>query len=103
MHRPSGTTVRVTRGRSQRQNKAAALEELHRRLQQADTARADDGAQQARRNQIAASTGSAAAALLGSGLQEAKSFTYNQQRDEVLEHATGRRWRMTGFLRGNLW
>ena len=102
-HGPSGEVVRVTRGRSQRQNKAAALEELQRRLRRRDTARERDQVQRSRRSQIAGSTGAAASSLLGAGVPEAKSFTYNQQRNEVLEHATGRRWRMTDFLRGDLW
>jgi peptide chain release factor 1 len=101
VHLPTGITVTVTRGRSQHQNRAWALAELTRRLRQAGQETAAADVDKVRRAQIAAGSGSAAAHL-ADDVFDAKAFTYNTQRNEVVEHATGMRYRLDRFLKGNL-
>jgi peptide chain release factor 1 len=99
-HVPSGTVVTVLQGRSQHHNRKRALDELARRLEGRQQAADSRQESQARRRQVASGAGSAAAALVAGGADEAKAFTYNAQRDEVVHHATGRTWNLRQFLRG---
>jgi peptide chain release factor 1 len=101
VHLPTGLSVSVTRGRSQRQNRAWALAELAQRVAAREQASARAHVESARRGQAAGGSGGALAQA-GLGHGNAKTFTYNDQRDEVVQHATGRRWRMTRFLRGQI-
>jgi peptide chain release factor 1 len=87
-HRPSGLVVVATASRSQRQNIQAAYAELRRRLAVAAEAAADAGRNRARRDQIA------------TGERPMKQWTWNDQRSEVVDHATGNRYPMAAFRRG---
>ena len=89
-HRPTGTVVVCADHRSQHRNLADARDELERRL--ADTARA--GAAQARNSERVRQVRAERAA---------KTFTWNTQRDEVVDHTTGRRTRLRDALAGRLW
>ena len=89
-HRPTGTVVVATASRSQRQNIQAAFTELQRRLAAAaqHTARSDRN--RSRRAQI------------DSGERPTKQWTWNDQRGEVVDHSTGRRYPIAAFLHGRL-
>jgi protein subunit release factor A len=94
--------VTVTRGRSQHHNRAAALGELTARLQHARDVDSEAIRDRLRADQVSAGTRHAGAHLRPTGAAVAKTFTYNAQRGEVVEHATGARWRLDRFMRGHL-
>lgn len=87
LHIPSGIEVRVD-SRSQWENRQEARRELSRRLLEHAEAEMAAGANEERRRQISAAE------------RPAKSFTYNTQRDEVVDHDGGRRWKMSSFMKG---
>ena len=89
-HRPTGMVVEVNHGRSQWQNIAAAKAELARRLAQEASIEAAAGRNATRVDQIA------------SGERPVKAFTWNDQRAEVIDHATGVRYPLAAFLRDRL-
>jgi peptide chain release factor 1 len=89
-HRPSGLVVELNRGRSQRQNLEQAKQELARRLGQAVARQATAERNAARTSQIA------------TGERPAKTFTWNQQRAEMLDHTSGRRYPLGELLKGRL-
>lgn len=86
-HKPSGVSVRAD-GRSQWQNRQTARAELARRLAEELHRTTCGDLNDMRQDQI------------GSGERAAKSFTYNEQRDEVIDHSTGQKWRMSAFMKG---
>lgn len=90
VHRPTGTVVEVNHGRSQWQNIATARAELERRLTECATRGHIEERNAARTAQIA------------SGERPVKAFTWNDQRGEVIDHATGTRYPMQALLRGRL-
>lgn len=87
-HIPTGVEVRSQDSRSQWSNKERATQELRRRL--SASAQSEQRAQQQtrRRQQIL------------SGERPVKAFTWNEQRDEVVDHSDGSRWRLRDALRG---
>ncbi|MBW8076604.1 MAG: PCRF domain-containing protein [Gallionella sp.] len=89
-HLPTGTVVVVERGRSQAKNLEAARAELLRRLTDERKSESSSKVNQTRTRQIS------------TGERPTKQWTWNAQRDEVLHHETGRRYRMAAFLRGEL-
>jgi len=99
-HQATGTVVTVLQGRSQHANRKKALQELARRLDDDERRRSRGRRRDERRGQVAGGAGSAAAALVPGGSQDAKTFTHNDQRDEVVHHITGRTWPLSAFLRG---
>ena len=101
-HVGTGTVVTVLQGRSQHANRKEALTELARRLDERERGRSGRRRRDDRREQVAAGAGAAAAALVPGGARDAKAFTYNDQRDEVVHHATGRTWPLRAFLRGRI-
>ena len=88
-HIPTGTMVAIERGRSQSQNLETAVGELRRRLTDQHAALATDATNRGRTNQIS------------TGERPVKQWTWNSQRNEVLNHTTGERYRMSSCLRGN--
>lgn len=86
-HLPSGVSVRCD-GRSQWQNRQDARAELVRRLEANAQRTASEADNAERKRQVA------------SVERSAKSFTYNTQRDEVVDHSTGQKWRMSSFMKG---
>jgi len=86
-HKPSGVSVRAD-GRSQWQNRQTARAELVRRLGE-ESNRTNRLQLNAERND-----------QIGSGERSAKSFTWNSQRDEVVDHSTGQKWRMSAITKG---
>lgn len=89
-HIPSGITVSATRQRSKNQNIAEAMTELASRLRGACETSAAESTNEARVAQVA------------SGDRPAKTWTWNDQRSEVVDHSTGQKWPMKAFLRGRL-
>jgi peptide chain release factor 1 len=89
-HRPTGTVIVATASRSQRQNIQAAFLELQRRLAAAADRAARSDRNRRRRSQIT------------SGERPTKQWTWNDQRGEVIDHATGRRYPISAFLHGRL-
>lgn len=88
-HIPTGLEVRID-GRSQWQNRQEARRELARRLSELDETGAICSDNTHRVQQVASAD------------RAAKTFTWNTQRDEVLDHQTGRRWRMSEFQKGKI-
>lgn len=87
-HLPTGITVDFS-GRSQWQNRQAALAELRRRVNDLASARDAAVAHQHRSSQIGSVPGRAE-----------KDFTHNYQRGEVICHGSGKRIQLARFQRG---
>jgi peptide chain release factor 1 len=83
-HRPTGIVVCSEQERSQHQNRAVALTELERRLRERIEHDAGKRLNAARQAQASGS----------------KAWTWNEQRSEVIEHATGKRSRWKDAERG---
>lgn len=89
-HAPSGIEVTSANQRSLGQNAAKARAELLRRLNAQGATDQLDALNGERRRQV-------------SGVdRSAKNFTWNWMRDEVIDHATGRRIRLSDALAGRL-
>lgn len=88
-HVPTGIEVRID-GRSQWQNRQTARAELARRLEEESHRTTLGVLNELRMSQI------------GTGERSAKSFTHNTQRDEVVDHSTGRKWRLGAFMKGRI-
>jgi len=88
-HRPTGVQVRCETSRSQQHNRVAALALLRARLWAAEHDRLHAARAQERRQQ------------LGSGMRGDKRRTIRCQDGTVVDHVTGRRWELKGYLRGN--
>ena len=88
-HLPTGIQVRSHDGRSQFHNKQDALDKLREKLlDAARTARSSARAAE-RRGQV------------GSGMRGDKRRTIRAQDDSVVDHLTGRSWRLRDYERGN--
>lgn len=87
VHLPTGLTA-VAATRSQATNRTQVLEELRRRVERAEASQVDARRGRERGRQL--HTGGA------------KAFTHNAQRDETVDHTTGRRWQMRRFLAGRI-
>ncbi len=87
-HRPTGLQVRCETSRSQHHNRVAALGLLRARLWSAESARVAEARAEARRGQV------------GSGMRGDKRRTVRAQDGTVVDHLTGRRWELRGYLRG---
>lgn len=87
-HKPSGTSVRID-GRSQSQNKQAALRLLASRVFAVNEERAAQQRVIERQRQV------------GSGMRGDKIRTYRTQDDQVNDHRTGQRWRLRDWMRGS--
>lgn len=88
LHRPTGTVAVGTRHRSQHQNLLDAIAQIEATL----TARQE----RTRR----AAVNDRRTAQLHTGV--VKQFTWNTQRDEVIDHTSGNRWSMRKVLKGRI-
>lgn len=87
-HSPTGITVRID-GRSQNQNKQAALKLLASRVFTANE------------EQVVAQRIAERKQQVGSGMRGDKIRTYRTQDDQVNDHRTGQHWRLRDWMRGN--
>jgi len=87
-HVPSGLMVRAETERSQYQNRALAMGLLRARLWEAEQERLRSSRAADRKAQV------------GVGARGDKRRTIAVQRDDVVDHITGRRWRLKDYLSG---
>lgn len=87
-HLPSGLTVRCEAERSQHANRETALNLLRARLWEAKQASVASQRASTRREQV------------GTAERSDKRRTVAVQRDEVIDHVTGRVWRFADYVRG---
>lgn len=87
VHQPTGIRVRIDL-RSQHRSREVACRVIAARLKllQSTTASAEENSR--RRQQV------------GSGMRGDKIRTYREQDDQVIDHRTGRRWRLSSWMRG---
>ena len=88
-HRPSGLSVRIDNERSQHQNRAMAHKVLAARLYDAERSRINAARKQDRQAQV------------GSGQRGDKVRTYRTQDDQVTDHRTGLKTRLSQWYNGN--
>lgn len=88
-HVPTGMQVRAEGVRSQLQNRIVALATLRARLAAAQREQAQSARARVRRDQI------------GSGMRGDKRRTVRVQDGSVVDHETGRAWRLRDYLRGD--
>jgi peptide chain release factor 1 len=88
-HRPTGIQIRSHEERSAHQNKVIALERLRLRLREDMRTKAAAERAQSRRAQV------------GSGMRGDKRRTIRAQDDSVVDHVTGRVWKLRDYMRGN--
>jgi peptide chain release factor 1 len=87
-HAPTGLQVRCETSRSQLQNRQTALALLRARLHAREAERLHGERAADRRQQV------------GSGMRGDKRRTIRCQDGVVVDHVTGRRWRLKDYLRG---
>jgi peptide chain release factor 1 len=88
-HRPTGLQVRIDNERSQHQNRAMAYRVLAARLYQAERERLDTTKNADRRQQV------------GTGMRGDKVRTYRTQDDQVTDHRTGVKTRLSRWYNGD--
>lgn len=89
MHKPTGVTVRCESERSQYQNRRTAMSLLLSKLRASAVESASAGLTQQRRQQV------------GSGQRGDKRRTVAVQRDDVVDHVTGKQWSYKNYVKGN--
>lgn len=89
VHGPTGIMVTRETGRSQKENLRDAVADLEDRLRDRHNRRERSARDAARRAQVRPS-------------REAKTFTHNQQRGEVVDHSTGQRWTIKMWRSGRI-
>jgi len=88
-HLPTGLQVRSHEERSQKQNRVIALRTLRERLGRAQREAAAAARAADRRDQV------------GSGMRGDKRRTVREQDGVVVDHETGRTWRLRDYVRGD--
>ena len=87
-HKETGLKVRIDH-RSQKESKALALRILAERVLEDKRSRQRSSRAAQRKEQV------------GSGMRSDKVRTYRTKDDRVVDHATGQRWKLTKWLRGD--
>lgn len=87
-HIPTGISVKIESDRSQHKNKAAALDILASRVHQKALMAHKDSINTNRR------------VLTGSGERGDKIRTYREQEDKIVDHISGKTWRLSKWLKG---
>jgi len=82
--------VRVENERSQLQNKVTALEVLRSRLAQVDLEKSETSRNEIRKG------------MVGAGMRGDKRRTIAMQRDQVVDHVTGKRMTVKAYLAGDI-
>ena len=88
-HRASGVQVRIDNERSQHQNKAIALRMLATKLAAVERERCETDRARERKEQA------------GSGMRGDKVRTYRSQDDQVTDHRTGQKWKLSRWMKGD--
>lgn len=89
-HVPTGLTVRVETERSQHQNRRVALALIAGRIAEREQERHHAAVARDRKAQV------------GSGMRGDKVRTIAMQRDEAVDHATGKRMKAADYLKGRM-
>lgn len=89
MHLPTGIMIRCEQERSQNQNKNIALDLLKTKLYNNKKQKIENEVANDRKGQV------------GSGMRSDKRRTVAYQRGEVVDHITGKRWKLKNYLRGD--
>jgi peptide chain release factor 1 len=89
-HKLTGIVVESEDSRSQWENRQRAMAKLTRILNDQHEVEVAQKITVVRNQQIA------------TGERSVKEFTWNDQRSEVIDHSTGKRWRLADALKGNL-
>ncbi len=87
-HRATGISVRID-SRSQHSNKKIALRILAERLSEKERKENSAKRSRLRKEQV------------GSGMRGDKIRTYRQRDDRVVDHVTGKKWKLTKWMRGD--
>jgi peptide chain release factor 1 len=87
-HRPTGISVRIDSERSQNRNRATALAVLEAKVGELE------------RSRVAGARAADRKAQVGSGMRGDKVRTYRVQDDNVVDHRSGRRWRLREWIKG---
>jgi peptide chain release factor 1 len=87
-HRPTGISVRIDM-RSQHQSRAMALRILAERVEERLAAANHVARERERKKQV------------GTGMRGDKVRTYRTQDDQVTDHRTGQKWRLSRWIRGD--
>lgn len=89
MHKPTGTQVRIDNERSQQQNRVTALKLLAARLYEVERNKLLQARDADRKNQA------------GSGMRGDKIRTYRTQDDQITDHRTGEKWKLSKWMKGD--
>lgn len=87
-HKPTRLQVRCDTERSQHQNKATAMSMLRAKLWENQQERQTSAVASSRKQQV------------GSGMRADKRRTIRWQDGQVHDHVTGKRWRLSDYIKG---
>lgn len=90
IHMPSGIKVEISHGRSQGKNRQEARKILAQKLAELYQQQRQDGYAQTKRCQVSGAD------------RPSKTWTWNTQRGEVIEHASGSRFALESFRKGKI-
>jgi peptide chain release factor 1 len=89
VHKPTGTQVRIDNERSQQQNRVTALKLLAARLYEVERNKLLQARDADRKNQA------------GTGMRGDKIRTYRTQDDQITDHRTGEKWKLSKWMKGD--
>lgn len=89
IHEPTGIVTASEAERSQWLNRQTAFQAMEHKLRELEQRKLDGATNSSRQTQV-------------NSERSGKTFTHNEQRDEVVCHSSGRKWRMKDFKKGKL-